>query len=132
MNEKEILLQLMKETGINKTTLSELAGYNSKSAVTEILNRKGMQVNILVKLLEALGCELVIRHEGKEWLMTETPLSNSTMDEHESIVSTKLEEPVVNTPTVEKQPAAEPARTGGKRIKLPKTPTIDLDALLKD
>ena len=73
MNEKDILLQLMKETGINKTTLSELAGYNSKSAVTEILNRKGMQVNILVKLLEALGCELVIRYKGKEWFMTDTP-----------------------------------------------------------
>ena len=70
MNEKEVLLQLMSETGINRTTLSNLVGYSSKSAVTEILNRQGMRVDIFVKLLEGLGCELVVKYKDKEWYMT--------------------------------------------------------------
>lgn len=104
MNEKELLLVLMKETGINKTTLSDLAGYKSKSAVTEILNRQGMRVEILVKLLEALGCELVVRYKNKEWYMTHPSTEPKP----------KLD---LNTLLTDDESTIQPKKSG-KRIKL--------------
>lgn len=69
MTEKEMIVDVMKTLNINQTTLGEMAGYKSKSAITEILNRRGMKIDILLKLLTAMDCELVVRHpdSGKEW-----------------------------------------------------------------
>ena len=69
MNEKEVLQDVMKSVNMNQTALGEKAGYKSKSAITEILNRRGMKVEILLKLLTAMDCKLVVRHSesGKEW-----------------------------------------------------------------
>ena len=74
MNEKEVLLDVMKTVNINQTTLGEKAGYKSKSAITEILNRRGMKVDILLKLLSAMDCELVVKHipSGQEWNIGES------------------------------------------------------------
>lgn len=69
MNEKEILQDIMKTVGMTQTALGEKAGYRSKSAITEILNRQGMKLDILLKLLTAMDCELVVKHvpSEKEW-----------------------------------------------------------------
>lgn len=69
MTEKDVVLSVMTEVGVNKSELSNMAGYSSKSAVTEILNRTGMKVDILLKLLNAMNCELIVRHDGKEWII---------------------------------------------------------------
>ena len=71
MNEKETLREIMKTLNLNQTMLGEKAGYKSKSAITEILNRRGMKVDILLKLLSAMDCELTVKHKesGKEWVI---------------------------------------------------------------
>lgn len=73
MNIKELLLTIMKAQGMTQTTLSEKAGYKSKSAITEILNRRGMKVEILMKLLSVMNCELVVKDKttGEEYTITE-------------------------------------------------------------
>lgn len=69
MNEKDIIKEVMAESGINRVTLGEMCGYKSKSAITEIMNRTGMKVEIFSKLLSAMGCEIIIRRvsTGTEW-----------------------------------------------------------------
>lgn len=69
MNEKEVLIAVMKFLNMNQTTLGEKAGYKSKSAITEIMNRRGMKLEILLKLLSAMDCELIVKHpsSGQEW-----------------------------------------------------------------
>lgn len=69
MNEKEVLQDIMKFVNMNQVTLGDKAGYRSKSAITEIFNRRGMKVDIMLKLLAAMDCELIVKHKesGKEW-----------------------------------------------------------------
>ena len=98
------------ETGKTQSSLAETIGTTGQYVNRIVKKKDGLVNKTFVEMMEALGYDIELRYVKRE----------------------NKEEPVVNTPTVEKQPAAEPARTGGKRIKLPKTPTIDLDALLKD
>lgn len=67
MNEKEIVRDMMKTFGFNQTDLAAKTGYKSAAAISEILNRRGMRVEILQKLVEAMDCTLVIRSDNHEW-----------------------------------------------------------------
>jgi transcriptional regulator with XRE-family HTH domain len=68
MNEIEIVKTLMKTKGASGAVLAEKLGFNTPSAVTNRLQSKTMTVEVLIKLLEAMDCELVIRNRvgGKE------------------------------------------------------------------
>lgn len=63
MNEIEIVKALMKEKGMSGKTLAEKLGYNTPSAVTNRLQSKTMTVEMLVKLLDAMDCELIIKNK---------------------------------------------------------------------
>ena len=72
MNEKEIVKEVMAMRGWSQATLAKEAGFKQQSNVTGLLNRgaSGMRTDNLVKMLNALGCEVVIRDKmgsGKEW-----------------------------------------------------------------
>ena len=69
MNEKEIVRDIMKTLNINQSELASKTGYKSASGISEILNRRGMRVDIFQKLVEAMGCELVVRNGEKEWVV---------------------------------------------------------------
>ena len=62
MNEIEIVKEMMKTKKASGAVLAKKMGFNTASAVTNRLQSKTMTVEVLVKLLEALDCELVIRH----------------------------------------------------------------------
>lgn len=72
MNEKEIVREVM---GIRKWSQADLAreaGFKSQSNITGLLNnnKNGIRIDNLVKMLSALGCEVVVRDKmgsGKEW-----------------------------------------------------------------
>lgn len=72
MNEKEIVREIM---GIRKWSQADLAresGFKSQSNITGLLNnnKNGIRIDNLVKMLNAMGCEVVIRDKmgsGKEW-----------------------------------------------------------------
>lgn len=63
MNEIEIVKAMMKVKGASGAVLAEKLGYNTPSAVTNRLQSKTMTVEKLIELLNALDCELVIKHK---------------------------------------------------------------------
>ena len=66
MNEIEIVKALMKSKGYSGKLLAEKLGYNTPSAVTNRLQSKTMTVEMLVKLLDAMDCELIIKDKAGE------------------------------------------------------------------
>ena len=72
MNEKEIVREVM---GIRKWSQADLAreaGFKSQSNITGLLNnnKNGIRIDNLVRMLNAMGCEIVVRDKmgsGKEW-----------------------------------------------------------------
>ena len=61
MNEKQILREAMKATHMSQQKLAEGAGYKTQSHIANILMRPSMRVDVFVKLLNAMGCELLVR-----------------------------------------------------------------------
>ena len=84
MNEKEILREVMRIKGYNQTLVAEKAGFKYQSNVSEMLRSKNMRVDNLIRLLETMDCELVVRSKTgvqrpdgtgmykPEWLVTIT------------------------------------------------------------
>lgn len=71
---RDIIAERMQERGFTHQALADKLGYKHSSGVTERLrNKNGMRVDVLVKMLEALDCELVVRSTTlpkKEWIIT--------------------------------------------------------------
>lgn len=72
MNEKEIVKEVMAMRGWSQATLAKEAGFKNQTNITGLLNRgaSGMRTDNLIKMLSAMGCEVVIRDKmgsGKEW-----------------------------------------------------------------
>ena len=61
MNEKEIIREIMSLKGYTQTLVAEKAGLKRQSNMSEMLRSKNLRVDNLVRLLEAMDCELVIR-----------------------------------------------------------------------
>ena len=80
MRAKEIVKELMKLRGHTNKSLSEKLNYPFPSNVSQRLRGDGdMNVAILVKFLEELDCELVIRSSLKdksEWVVSTEEKSN--------------------------------------------------------
>ena len=68
MKEKDMIRKLMAEHEITQGELAKKAGYKRQSNITGILGRyQSMRVDILVKLLNAMGYRLmVVTRTGKE------------------------------------------------------------------
>lgn len=68
MKEKSMIRKLMSEHGITQGELAKRAGYKGAENIAGILNRyASMRVDILVKLLNAMGYRLmVVTRTGKE------------------------------------------------------------------
>ena len=74
MNEKEIVKEVMAMRGWSQATLAKEAGFKQQANITGLLNRgeNGMRIDKLAKMLNAMGCEIVIRDKmgsGKEWMV---------------------------------------------------------------
>lgn len=72
MNEKEIVREVMSIRKWSQKELAEEAGFKSQSNITGLLNnnKNGIRIDNLVKMLNALGCEVIVRDKmgsGKEW-----------------------------------------------------------------
>lgn len=61
MNEKDILREIMRLKGCSQTLLAENAGLKRQSNVAELLRSRNLRVDNLIKLLDALECDLLIR-----------------------------------------------------------------------
>lgn len=63
MNEIEIVKAMMKTKKASGAVLAEKMGFKTASAVTNRLQSRTMTVEKLIDILDALDCELLIRHK---------------------------------------------------------------------
>ena len=75
MTATEIVKELMSIRKWSQSKLAEETGFKRQSNITGILNRgSSMRVDNLQKMVEAMGCELVVRAKDgskKEWRVDE-------------------------------------------------------------
>lgn len=75
MHTKDIVKEIMRIRGWSQSKLADEAGFKSQSNVTGILNRhSSMRADNLVQMVEAMGCEVIIRDKmgsGKEWKVSD-------------------------------------------------------------
>ena len=72
MNEKEIVREVMGLRKWSQADLAREAGFKSQSNITGLLNnnKNGIRIDNLVKILNAMGCEVIVRDKmgsEKEW-----------------------------------------------------------------
>lgn len=75
MNEKDIVTAAMKTCGWTQKELAARAGYNTQSAISNRLSGKSMRVDTFVKLLSAMGYEVVVqstspRENKNKWTLS--------------------------------------------------------------
>ena len=63
MNAKEIIVNVMKEKGINQTMLAKMLGVTGQSTVSMALKRD-MKISVYAWYLDAMGYELVVRKKS--------------------------------------------------------------------
>lgn len=69
---KETIREVMNAKGFTNALLAKKCGYNTPSGVSTKFERKTMNVDTLIKFLEAMDCELVIRSkttDKSEWVI---------------------------------------------------------------
>lgn len=98
MDERQILREAMSVFGTNQTQLAHKLGYKKQSGVGNILQRN-MSINVLVRILNAMDCDLVVRSRKAvkapggveyvpEWTVT-APTQGSGSDDIENHESQK-------------------------------------------
>ena len=75
MTERQIVREVLKIRGWSQQKLADEAGFKNQTNIASLLNEsgKGMRVDNLLKLLSAMGCEVVVRDKmgsKKEWVVT--------------------------------------------------------------
>ncbi len=60
---REIILQLMKECGINQAQLAPLIGMKKQANVSAALQHD-MKVSLFIKMLDAMGYEVVVQKKA--------------------------------------------------------------------
>lgn len=70
MKANDIVKSIMEEKGLTQGELTKILGVKSQSGVSQALNRD-MRISTLARFLSILDCELVIRHDGREFKVEE-------------------------------------------------------------
>ena len=77
MNAKQIVSEIMKKRGFTNSALAKKLDYPTASGVSERLRGKqDMRADTLVKFLEAMDCEVIIRsklNDKSEWKVEVSP-----------------------------------------------------------
>lgn len=66
MTSKEIVINAMNQRGYNQTMLAEAAGLKRQTNVSEMLRSNSMRVDNFVKLLSAMGYEVVVKDKNPD------------------------------------------------------------------
>lgn len=71
MNPSEIIKEIMKMRGFSNQSLATKLGKSTASAVSTKLSReKGMRIDTLVEMVEAMDCEVIVKSklaDRKQW-----------------------------------------------------------------
>jgi len=66
MSTKDLVKEIVEESGMSLATIAEKAGYKRASNVSECLRSENMRVDNMVRILKACGYEVIIRSERKD------------------------------------------------------------------
>lgn len=89
MTERDVIRELMKLRGWSQQQLATESGFKRQSNISNLLNNRenGMRVDNLLKLINTMGCDLVIRDKmgsKKEWVIDtnqSVPASPKSLEE---------------------------------------------------
>ena len=78
MTEKDVVRKVMNIRGWSQPKLASEAGFKSQSNITGLLNnnKNGIRIDNLFKMLDAMGCEIVVRDKmgsKQEWVIDMIP-----------------------------------------------------------
>lgn len=72
MKSSEAVRAAMKNDGLSQANLAAKCGYATQSGIGNALNREnGMRVDIFVKMMNAMGYDVVVRRGKEEMVVTE-------------------------------------------------------------
>ena len=72
MKSNEVIRSAMKTDGISQANLAARIGYKNQSGVGNALGREnGMRVDVFVKMMNAMGYDVVVRRGKDEMVVTE-------------------------------------------------------------
>ena len=72
MKSSDVVRTVMSADGITQTELANKLGYETQSGVGNALSRKnGMRVDVFVKMMNAMGYDVVVRRGKDEMTITE-------------------------------------------------------------
>lgn len=72
MKSNEVVRAAMGKDGITQANLAEKMGYKNQSSVGNALGREnGMRVDVFVKMMKAMGYDVVVRRGKDEFVVTE-------------------------------------------------------------
>lgn len=90
MTTKEVIKAIMNSRGFTNQMLADKLGYKYASGVSERLRSDdGIRVNILLNMLDAMGCELVVRSKLSDrnvWVINGTD-NSITPEERERLLN---------------------------------------------
>lgn len=72
MTIQEVILELLKEKGMTQKQLADMLGYASQAGIASALRGNSMRVDTAEKILNGIGCELIVRSGDREWVIGET------------------------------------------------------------
>lgn len=71
MKEKEIIREVMTQSGITQVELQKALGLKSQSSISTYLKGDSMKVDTFVKMLTAMGYKLVVTNGETEYTVGE-------------------------------------------------------------
>lgn len=76
MNDKQLVKAALKRSGESQASLSAKLGYANKTSIATMLSRPSdLRMNVLYKILDVLGFEVVVRPKNRldktEWILSE-------------------------------------------------------------
>ena len=75
MNEKQVIRAVLKHMGLTQPELSERMGYAKTTVGTVLADKHELKFEKICKMLEAAGCEIVVRpkdrNDKEEWVFSE-------------------------------------------------------------
>ena len=72
MKSNEVVRTAMKADGISQANLAAKLNYKTQSGVSNALGREnGMRVDVFVKMMNAMGYDVIVRRGKEEMVVTE-------------------------------------------------------------
>lgn len=72
MKSTEVVKSVMAADGVSQANLAARLGYKHQSAVGNAVNREnGMRVDVFVKMMNAMGYDVIVRRGKDEMVVTE-------------------------------------------------------------